>query len=49
MIGEDGCDDAAELGPLLPGGTGGGRRMAAIIAAEEGEGGVDVTGDEVDD
>ena len=45
-MGDDGCDELTEVEPLLaPGGTGGGRRMAAIIAAEDGEGGVDVTGD----
>ena len=50
MRGDDGCEELTELDPLLtPGGTGGGRRMAAIIAAEDGEGGVDVTGDVVTD
>ena len=50
MMGEEGCDDVTELEPLFtPGGTGGGRRMAAAIAAEDGDGGVELTGDEVTD
>lgn len=45
-MGDDGCDELTELVPLFaPGGTGGGRRMAAIIAADDGDGGVEVTGE----